>query len=321
MAQQVEYKMEYPAQVYLPQAALTNPVDLQSVRRTRRAAALLGVSAVLAFFTVFVPDRFWTFHVATDDYSVYQYVASVYYVVCYTESKYSIAYCHRFDSDCYLNFDTYGSDPTCGLEYSRLAFALAVLLVGFTACVMAARRVAAMQPGRKNAFAATVVYLALLVVLMALTAANLGLFIKDTYAAKFTCVVFVDPLIDDDWCRKSAWPLGDNQAALAVAKILDAGDSDRLVSVDFPRLRIREAPAFDAWADRDTLRTALLRLHRLERLDATAFKIVYDSRQEIRFQPAEFLARVFPHLEDLSSFSRSSCSSSKLRYFRCQHDR
>ncbi|KAJ1549486.1 hypothetical protein HK405_001158 [Cladochytrium tenue] len=112
-------------------------------------------------------------------------------------------------------------------------------------------------------------------------------------------VVFVDPLADDGWCRESAWPLGDNQATLAVAKILDACDPDILVSVDFPRLRVRNTPAFDAPADRDTLRTALLRLHRLERLDATAFKIVFDSRKEIRSQPAEFIARVFLHLEDL----------------------
>ncbi|KAJ1555840.1 hypothetical protein HK405_012022 [Cladochytrium tenue] len=185
MAQQVEYRMEYPARVYLPQPTL----DPKAVRRNRRAAALLGVSAVLAFFTVFVPDHFWTYHVVTDDYYYYAYIASVYSVVCVTQSKYFDANCQRYDAVCYQYADMYRSDRYCGLVYSELAFALAVLLFGFTACVMAARRTAALQPGRKNAIAATVVYLVLLVVLVVLSAATLGLFINDINGVEFNVQV------------------------------------------------------------------------------------------------------------------------------------
>ncbi|KAJ1549505.1 hypothetical protein HK405_015580, partial [Cladochytrium tenue] len=163
MANQSDNKMKYPAVAYVPQ--LPDPVALQSDRRGRRAAALLAASAVLAFFTPYVPDHFWAYRQATLGYQLTEYIANVYAVVCMPGK------CVGSLSGCY---EGAAKSEYCGLVHSQLAFSLVVFVAGIVASAMAARPAAIGQPGaRKPALIAAVAFLVLLVVLMALTASTL----------------------------------------------------------------------------------------------------------------------------------------------------
>ncbi|KAJ1555798.1 hypothetical protein HK405_012834 [Cladochytrium tenue] len=176
MAYQGDYKMEYPAAVYVPQ--VPDPVALQSARRGRRAAVLLAFSAVIAFFTPFVPDHFWTYRQESGGYQFTEYIANVYTIVCIPSNLHGD--CQRFAAACYEYSAKFGSDSYCGLLYSQLAFAVVVLVAGLVASAMAGRHATVgHQSPRKNALFAAVAFLVLLVVLIVLTASTLGRFIKD----------------------------------------------------------------------------------------------------------------------------------------------